>query len=318
MSEILLSLCIPTYGVEEWVFPVIESIYRQGADETLFEVVITDNGKNENFAIKLRKYTAEHSNLVYKKTQSISFLNEIDSYRAASGKFIKFVNHRTVMLPGAIEKLLRFIRENEEQKPCVYFSNGVLKFRQTQRYDKFDDYVKNLSYFSSWSTGMAFWKEDFEKIPQDLAYNELFPHTGILFFERHKSQYIIDNDELLYELPVDSRSKGKYDLFYAFAVEYPAIIEDLLRSGDITTETFLEVKNQNLNFLAELYLDFVVLKRGCSYDLSSFANSVKVYYSKGKVRRRAYKLFFKKAFRKVFGRKNKQFEEVKTYYANKV
>ena len=28
----LLSLCIPTYGVSEWVFPVLDSIYNQKID----------------------------------------------------------------------------------------------------------------------------------------------------------------------------------------------------------------------------------------------------------------------------------------------
>ena len=35
MSKPLLSLCMPTNGVVEWVFPVLESIYKQGCDNSL-------------------------------------------------------------------------------------------------------------------------------------------------------------------------------------------------------------------------------------------------------------------------------------------
>ena len=46
----LLSLCIPTNGISEWVFPVLDSIYNQKVDDSLFEVIVTDNGNNEQFS----------------------------------------------------------------------------------------------------------------------------------------------------------------------------------------------------------------------------------------------------------------------------
>ena len=58
----LLSLCIPTYGVSEWVFPVLESIYNQAKDLTMFEVVVTDNGNNASFKEKIREYEGQFVN----------------------------------------------------------------------------------------------------------------------------------------------------------------------------------------------------------------------------------------------------------------
>ena len=104
----LLSLCIPTYGVIEWIFPVLDSIYNQGVDEELFEVVITDNGKNEEFKHLINDYKNKHINLIYKETDAYSFLNEIESYKIASGDFIKFINHRTLMVEGSINYLSDF------------------------------------------------------------------------------------------------------------------------------------------------------------------------------------------------------------------
>ena len=45
----LISLCIPTNGVIYLFAPVLESIYKQECDETKFEVIVTDNGNNEDF-----------------------------------------------------------------------------------------------------------------------------------------------------------------------------------------------------------------------------------------------------------------------------
>ena len=64
----LLSLCIPTNGVLEWVLPVLESIYNQNVDESLYEVIVSDNGNSEEFRQALESYKMSHSNLIYKKT----------------------------------------------------------------------------------------------------------------------------------------------------------------------------------------------------------------------------------------------------------
>lgn len=40
MNNPIVSLCMPTNGVAEWVFPVLDSIYNQGCDNNLFEIVL--------------------------------------------------------------------------------------------------------------------------------------------------------------------------------------------------------------------------------------------------------------------------------------
>lgn len=287
----LLSLCIPTYGVSEWVIPVLESIYKQNIDDDLYEVIITDNGNNENFFNEISFYLTNHKNIIYKKTNAFSFVNEIESYKEATGKFIKFVNHRTIMLPNSISILLNFIKNNMDLKPTIYYSNGELKIRdKVIELNSFDAFVRNLSYWSSWSTGMAFWKSDFEKIDLNAKFNELFPHTNILFSQKNKDKYIIDDNILFQELPTSVTKKGHYDLFYAFCVEYIAILLDLLRDGSISNETFRQVKKENLSFIANLYFDYVYRKHECSYDLSSFDESINIFYD--------YKTF-KKQFDKI-------------------
>ncbi len=299
-DKLLLSLCMPTNGVEQWVFPVLDSIYSQGVDETRYEVVVMDNGDNENFGRRMREYAEKHSNLNYQKTDAKLFQSEIACYRQAKGAFIKFLNHRTKLVPGALESFLVFVEQNLMEKPVVYFANGVIKQdEETCTYDSFDGFVKGLSYWSSWSTGMGFWKKDFDSIPVGTVFNELFPHTTILFHQRKRGRYVIDNRVLLDEIPVGNIPKGRYDLFFAFAVEYPAIINDLFRSGDITVQTLHAVKQANLRFVSELYYVHVCRKRKCSYDLSSYETSIGIFYSKAAVRHQILKMIAGNQIRKV-------------------
>lgn len=304
MCNPIVSLCMPTNGVIEWVFPVLDSIYGQEVEEGLYEVVITDNGDNTEFKKRITEYKKDHTNLVYKETNALPFLNEIESYKCASGELIKFVNHRTKLVDGALRKLIEFAKKNENEKPIVYFSNGVLRLKQEQYiYSNFDQFVKNLSYWSSWSTGMTIWKKDFERLPENIdSFNELFPHTNVLFSERHREKYVIDNTIIFDEMPQGKKSKGDYDLFSAFGIEYPGIICDLLRRGDITGETFRSVVDENLEFIAGLYLEYFIKKDYCSYDLSGFDNMFGIFYTKKEFRKKVWTIIVEKLKKRILRR----------------
>ena len=142
----LVSLCIPTNGISEWVCPVLESIYTQNVDEMLFEVVITDNGNNSMFKDSISKYLTEHNNLVYHKTDAFMFQNQIEAFKLATGSFIKFVNHRMTLRENALKHIIDFAKNNLEEKPVVYFLNDSLPMRETvSQYTKFEKFVENLS-----------------------------------------------------------------------------------------------------------------------------------------------------------------------------
>lgn len=282
MSNPIVSLCMPTNGVIEWVFPVLDSIYEQGCENEKFEIVITDNGNNKEFKEKIKIYNQKHLNLHYFETNALPFINEIESYKRANGRLIKFVNHRTLFVEGALNQLIGLAKENSDAKPIMYFANGVLKKeKKVFEYATFDEFVNNLSYWSSWSTGMTIWKEDFDKLPKDVSdFNELFPHTNVLFNERNRNKYIIDNTVIFNEIPQGRKPKGDYDLFYAFGVEYPSIILNLYRENSITADTLRSVLKDNLRFVAYMYSLYFIKKEYCSYDLNGLKDMYNIFYTK--------------------------------------
>ena len=270
-----LSLCIPTNGVIEWVSPVLNSIYDEKNPIGEFEVIVTDNGNNEEFYEFMQSYAKTHSNLIYKKTDAIMFENQIEAFKIASGKLIKFVKHRMMLLPGTLNYLLKFVIENEEKKPVVYFlDNGC-----AGRYDNFDHFVKALSYWSSYSAGVAMWKSDFNNMDLNKPFNKLFPHTNMIFSVKNRKEYIIDGHKIMKEELTDATKKGRYNLFYAFAVEYPAVILELYRDGDVSYETLKSVMRDNYEFIAKLYWDYVIMRKPCSYKLEDIKKNVNIFYN---------------------------------------
>ena len=189
-DQLLLSICIPTNGIVEWVIPVIDSIYSQGIDNNLFEVVVTDNGESEKLGEAVKMY--EYPNFKYYKTTSKGFTNQIDAFEQCNGLFCKMLNHRSKLLPGSIEALLNLVRKYQDTKPIIYCAEGHAKGGELIECASTDEFVQLLGVWTSWSCGTGAWKEDLNNL-RSRAINSMFPHTVFLFDLRREedSKYVI-------------------------------------------------------------------------------------------------------------------------------
>lgn len=295
----IISLCLPTNGVVEWVFPVLDSIYQQQVDGSLFEVIVTNNGDNKEFDYLIKEYAKDKTNLIYKKTDAFMFYNQLEALKLGTGEYLKLINHRAVFTKDALSNMISIIQNYSSEKPIIYFSNNVIK--KNYELASFDEFVKNLGIFASWTTGVGVWKEDYDKLPKNLKIDRISPHSCILFAERNKSKYVINNLAFCEELESSHAKKGCYDLFKAFAVEELNITQNLYIDGDISANTFKSVKGAYKEFVKDCYYRFVIRKEPCSYDLSGFDDAMGFYFNKNSIVLGAYWIGVKKIIRKVLG-----------------
>ena len=101
------------------------------------------------------------------------------------------------------------------------------------------------------------------------------------------------------DIEADQSKKGAYDLFKAFAVEEITIALNLYIDGDILAETFKQVKKDYKKFVADLYIDFVIRKEPCSYDLSGFNDSMGIFFTKSEMRAEIFKRFISRVINKL-------------------
>lgn len=301
MNKPILSLCLPTNGIIEWVFPVLDSIYAQAVNQVLFEVVVTNNGNNDEFHKLMIEYTKKHSNLIYKKTDAYMFYNQLEALKLASGEYLKFVNHRAVMTEGSINRLIKTVNDNISKKPVMYFSNGVLKGDCEAK--TFNDFVAYLGRWASWTTGVGIWKSDYDNLLNDLKIDKISPHSCILFANRDRDDYKIYNFVFSKEIDKSHAKKGNYDLFKAFGVEELMITQNLYIDGDITVATLKKIKKEYRKIVAELCWEFRIRKKPCSYDLTGFDDAMGIYFNKYDIVLRAYMVGFKRLIQKLL-RKN--------------
>ncbi|MCQ2585367.1 MAG: hypothetical protein MJ185_07245, partial [Treponema sp.] len=122
--------------------------------------------------------------------------------------------------------------------------------------------------------------------------------------------YVIKNKKILSELDNDATKKGKYNLFQTFAVEYPALLMELVDADNLSLNVYQKVIDDLYNFLVELYSEFVICKTPCSYDLSGADEYLLNLYSlqeltnfKRKAKFNGYKLTFHRFLKKFYGKK---------------
>ena len=271
----LLSLCIPTNGALQWIGPVIDSIYSQECDDSLFEVLVSDNAHNPELKSFVENYG--HDNISYMESDAQGFLNIVSSFRAAKGKFCKLINHRAKLREGALKLIMETIVKYQEEQPVIYFTNGCIGVNPSEiPCENLDELVYNLHYYCTWMAGIGIWQKDIPAL-SNIEFNKMFPNASILFEQRQNdSKYLLSN--FIFFEEQNGSGKGCYNLFHTFAVVFPDMLIDLKNRGRITDKTFKKVMKELFKCLKNFYKCFYVLFRDDSFDFSGIRKNISVYY----------------------------------------
>lgn len=273
----LLSICLPTNGVAKWVVPAVRRLYELGTDESLFEVVVADNGgEKSDLEEAIIEFTC-HANFRYVKNNSVGFYNIIENFLAAKGDYMIKLNHRSMLRPGSIEQIIEQAERFFDSKPLLYFSNGNLKHDTVLEFNTFDGYLNELSYLSSLSEGLFFWKEDLLRVPE-IKFAKMSPNVSLMFDSRRKKKFVLVDKRFWWDQ--DGKGKFGYDLFDTFAVLYMDLVNEVRIDGSITKNTFLKIKADIFNFLYGCYVAMKLDGAYENYSLDGMKDSLSVYFSK--------------------------------------
>ncbi len=271
----LISICIPAYRRCDIVKKTIESIYSQNIDFNEFEVIVSENDNDKQLESLMKVFVEKYPNFSYHFSNCEGFMNSYYSMTYAKGDLIKLHNSQSIWLKGSLKKTIDIVKQYREEKPLIYFSDGRRMNFNIQKFESFDSFMYELSYFSSWSNGFSIWREDFE-INKNIDLNHYFPHTSLFLSQYNKKKFIID-DRVLYGYQKVPK-KGGHNMFESFSVDYTGLIENEKLLGHITKNTCNHIKRGVVyDFLPTLfYLVFVAKKD--TYDSSNFRTNLKKYY----------------------------------------
>lgn len=114
-----LSIIVPVYNVEKWLERCLLSIYSQGLAETEFEVVAVNDGSTDNSVDILKKYETTRSNLrtISQNNGGLSAARNT-GLRAATGKYVWFVDSDDWIESGSIREVLDFAERKDLDVVC--------------------------------------------------------------------------------------------------------------------------------------------------------------------------------------------------------
>ena len=102
-----LSIIVPVYNVEKYVRTCIESIYRQGLDENMFELIIINDGTKDKSMEVIADIIQQHSNIVIieQENQGVSVARN-RGIEMARGEFLIILDSDDLLINYSIKPLL--------------------------------------------------------------------------------------------------------------------------------------------------------------------------------------------------------------------
>ena len=108
-KNILISLIIPIYKVEDYIYQCLNSIISQISDKECIEIVVVNDGTPDNSMDIVRSF-ASYSQLriIEQKNQGLSVARNT-GLEYAKGEYVWFIDSDDWLLPNAIEYVLSYI-----------------------------------------------------------------------------------------------------------------------------------------------------------------------------------------------------------------
>lgn len=104
---ISLSIIVPIYNVEKYVRSCVESLYHQGLAEDTFEVIIVNDGTEDNSMDVIADIINSHSNftIINQQNQGLSIARN-NGIAAAKGQYILFVDSDDLLVENSLMPIL--------------------------------------------------------------------------------------------------------------------------------------------------------------------------------------------------------------------
>ncbi len=102
----LFSIIIPVYNVEKYIRRCLESIYSQSVVESIFEVIVVNDGTPDNSMDIVNEFSHRHSNIVVfnKENGGVSSARNV-GITNAQGDFLIFVDPDDYLCGGSLTKI---------------------------------------------------------------------------------------------------------------------------------------------------------------------------------------------------------------------
>ncbi|KAA0083847.1 glycosyltransferase [Trinickia soli] len=261
-SRFLLSICIPTFNRAALLRETLESIATQPAFNATddVEVVIADNHSSDETAEVAEAFQKRFPGKVSFFRHALNIGPERNFYavlEAGRGQFLKLHNDYLLLRPGALGEIVKIVDAALPIKPTIFMTNGSCPgVEPLQTLWTVDEFVRCVSYFSTWIGGFGLWREQLpqeEDFLQEEASRLIQTHALFKMVAQERGVLVVND---VYFAVQNAGRKEGYNLTEVFSRNYLALLRKYAASGQIRGETLaVEKKALLLNHVLPYYLD---------------------------------------------------------------
>ena len=107
MENPLVSIIVPVYNVEKYILPCIESIFRQGLDDNIFEVIIVNDGTEDKSMEVIADIISLHTNIIVINQENLSLsVARNNGIAKAKGEYIFMPDSDDLLIDNSLKYLL--------------------------------------------------------------------------------------------------------------------------------------------------------------------------------------------------------------------
>jgi GT2 family glycosyltransferase len=112
MDEIMVSIVIPTWDSKTLVVQCLESIV-EAAKEVSFEVILVVNGSRDGTQVTVQNRFPQV--ILIENRYNLGFIKAVNmGMQRAKGRHVLLLNDDTIVVPGALEKMVRYLDEQPD------------------------------------------------------------------------------------------------------------------------------------------------------------------------------------------------------------
>ncbi len=102
-----LSIIVPVYNVEKYIRPCFESIFKQGLDESIFEVIIVNDGSTDHSMEMIEDIISQHHNIIVinQENQGLSVARN-NGIAQAKGEYIFMPDSDDLVIDNSLLPIL--------------------------------------------------------------------------------------------------------------------------------------------------------------------------------------------------------------------
>ena len=189
--KVVLSIIIPVYNVEAYIFQCLDSIFTEETATLPYEVIVVNDGTQDNSMAIVEQFSERHEKLhvISQKNQGLSAARNA-GFAIAQGEYVWFVDSDDWLSANAVDKVLEVI--DDQPKTDIFATPIVWKH-------SYGDYVEDFK-ISGACCGIDYLKRDMSYTPVQrfIIKRSFLKAANISFYPNIYHEDVLFGAELLY------------------------------------------------------------------------------------------------------------------------